>query len=677
MTFEIKNTDQIITEMKISLIENVDEINDANIGSVMDTIITVLSQQMAEQYDTLDLIYKSTRVDTAEGLDLEQIGSLVGVLRNEGSKSTGVVTFIRNSESANNFVIPLGTEVSTQPNTDEPQLFFRTINDVTFQATINDEEKLYIEGIRTYRFNQRFVNSITNVVQNSSSVNTSLYNLESFDNQTLIDSGSYTLIDDLDSTSNWSSSGAGSVSLNTSLSYLNNNSMNLLKDTSNATAVYESSITPVDISNKSLGIYFRLESQILIDTIKNIKIRFGNSGPEDNYYETEFTEFAEGWQLLVVKQNTENMTGFVNTNAINMIEIEVTMNSASNTLVADNLLVDNVHFSNHFEYSGEVISFSKDAITSNENFFVSYNPLSVDIECEAEEVGTQYNVQSRKIVFRPAPSANINRILNYSSFTGGLNTETDEEYRERIKTAEDFQNVATVNAIQTNLLALPFIADVSVVDLPERVASEEVITFDENISKYKLLNQIPIGSSITIGNSSSGDDYLFGVDFTLTINGEIEWINVANSPSNGNDFYVNYNYNKLGHAEVTIVGVAGELTTEQSEEVQEVINSVKAAGVKIDIIEPTFVEVNIEITVLYEDGSNITSVNSDIENALNSYIQSRGVGKTIYISGIIKSVMLVDNVKNVVVNDLNGSTNDLSVAVNESTILGEVTINEE
>jgi len=147
MTYTKKTLDEIKANIVLNLMNNVDEINDANIGSIVDMIVTSLSQELEEQYDDLDVVYQGTRISTATGDDLEEIGAVVGVDRNEGSEATGYVTFIRNSPASAQFTITQGSIVSTQPNTETTQYKFTVDSDTLFKTSISGEEHLFVNGV--------------------------------------------------------------------------------------------------------------------------------------------------------------------------------------------------------------------------------------------------------------------------------------------------------------------------------------------------------------------------------------------------------------------------------------------------------------------------------------------------------------------------------------------------
>jgi hypothetical protein len=75
-----------------------------------DAIANVLA---ANQEQSLDTLYDSAFVDTAEGESLENVVELIGIERSDGTDATGSVTFSRSSPAEQSYTIPEGTTVST------------------------------------------------------------------------------------------------------------------------------------------------------------------------------------------------------------------------------------------------------------------------------------------------------------------------------------------------------------------------------------------------------------------------------------------------------------------------------------------------------------------------------------------------------------------------------------
>ena len=126
MVFESKSTTQVINDILVDVIENTQEVTDLNPGSILRAISEALGQELGLQYTQLQNVFNGTRIDTATGADLENLGAIIGTPRDTGSNSSGTITFIRDSIAVADFTIPVSTILSTDPNSSEETLRFLT-----------------------------------------------------------------------------------------------------------------------------------------------------------------------------------------------------------------------------------------------------------------------------------------------------------------------------------------------------------------------------------------------------------------------------------------------------------------------------------------------------------------------------------------------------------------------
>ena len=217
MTFEVKTFDELVTEMKINLVNNVDEITDLNVGSVIYTIINTFGNTMEGIYTDLNTVYEGSRITTATGDDLEEIGLIVGITRDAGIKSTGYVTFNISSPLSSDLTIVEDSQVSTQPNTSETQLVYNVTADTIFYATVSAEEQVFLSGTYDYMMDQRFISSLTTITGTVSSaahtftVTTDYSLVEDFDG-IIIDNSSLVELNDCEAATNWVETAEGAAS---------------------------------------------------------------------------------------------------------------------------------------------------------------------------------------------------------------------------------------------------------------------------------------------------------------------------------------------------------------------------------------------------------------------------------------------------------------------------------
>ena len=92
----------------------VSPLTDFNVGSVTRTISEAIGREIAIVYQQINEAYLAGFVDTATGLSLDLVVSILGVVRKGGEFAAGLVTFFRDpASSAGAITIPEGTELST------------------------------------------------------------------------------------------------------------------------------------------------------------------------------------------------------------------------------------------------------------------------------------------------------------------------------------------------------------------------------------------------------------------------------------------------------------------------------------------------------------------------------------------------------------------------------------
>ena len=100
-------------------------------GTVIQAILAAYASNLLDLYDTLADTENQVFVDTATGSYLDRIANLVGCQRKGGEKATGTVTFSRNTPADNDILIPAGTKVRTQIDSNGNYYVFTTDSNVT------------------------------------------------------------------------------------------------------------------------------------------------------------------------------------------------------------------------------------------------------------------------------------------------------------------------------------------------------------------------------------------------------------------------------------------------------------------------------------------------------------------------------------------------------------------
>ncbi len=109
-----KQFSDIYTSMVADARQRIPRLSDFEEGSVVRSLFESFAYELAVLYEQLDLVYQAGFIDTAEGMQLDRVVAILGIKRNEPDFATGSVTFQRDSASAEESVIPIGTLVTTK-----------------------------------------------------------------------------------------------------------------------------------------------------------------------------------------------------------------------------------------------------------------------------------------------------------------------------------------------------------------------------------------------------------------------------------------------------------------------------------------------------------------------------------------------------------------------------------
>ncbi len=503
MAYTTKTFEEIMSEIKINLVNNVDEINDLNVGSVIETLISTISNTISEQYEDLDEIYNSSRISTATEDDLEQIGAIVGITRDEGSNGSGYVSFITTSPLSSDITLTQGSQVSTQPNTENEQLIYDISTTTTFSKTISEEEHTYHDGIYDYKLDQRLLDSISELKGLVSTVahtfieNTDYEIINNFSG-VIIDEDDYNMFVDCDSATGWSiSGGAVTPTVNTTTKHQGTGALNQIKTGTTydyLTYTYDiGSGNEKDLNGKQLMMNQYILDSTVLSKIEKITLSMSSDILFNNSKTLEFdaSDLSTGWNLLILDQEDPltTSTGNIDIESVRYIKIKIDLNNTTDTIASGDLIMDNYIYSTYIDYEGDIVRWIYTTGTMPDDASItktSYVPLSWEVPIESVGVGTKYNVTKDKIVYKVSTFSSISQVNNYNPITGGINIETDEELRTRIQSASDINNVATVSAIEANVLNFSYINTCNVIDMPLLEIDTESHVYSASVGKFEL-----------------------------------------------------------------------------------------------------------------------------------------------------------------------------------------------
>lgn len=681
MAITIKNKEDIINDILIDLVENVTRINDLNPGSVVRTLAEALAQETYLQYEQLKEIYDGTRILTATGDDLDNIGAIIGVTRIDGGYASGPVTFIRNSVATSNFTIPASTIVSTQPGL--TNVYQYTTTEIgQFNATIPAEVKSFYSGIRRYKLSQRLIGSITALTGTKGSAFKSFvkdtdYAIKSlFEGYVVTDNSSVVVLEACNSTASWTNStDAIAVALEGTDKIEGTNSLKLGKSGTTQDFLYyiKPLASTTNIESKKVFVNLKILDQTTLDKIEKVNIYLSSDiSPVNNYYKKviDVADLIIGWDEYVINYLADSditTLGFPNPTQIKSIKIEFELPATTTVFTSGDILIDFIYAATSEYYTGDIIEFISYAKYPDDSTNMTFNwkPLSLDINCIATEIGSDYNVSKDSVIYKVSQIPYINSINNYVSLGNGTNEETDSEYRERIQNTASSPGKASVNALENALLSVPGVRSVIVNDLPLRTIEDEAHVFNSNTLKNKLVNEVAFvdddttPTNILITNTFGGTaDYTYATDYVLDDENYVVWDAGGSVPTHGNIYYVDYQCNWLGHVDILVAGQTFPITQTLSDLIDEAILETKAAGVSVTWKEPDIVQINITctVTVNTDAGYNSVTVKENVQSAIIDWLNDMQINENVLLSEFYKVVMNIDGVSNVEITNWDGDT---------------------
>jgi uncharacterized phage protein gp47/JayE len=99
-------------------------LTDRNPGSLVRTLAESFGRELAVLRRQMENVYRSAYLDTAEGLSLDKVVALLGLVRKSREHAVGTVRFFRDSAAPADIFIPEATRVSTALN---PPALFETL----------------------------------------------------------------------------------------------------------------------------------------------------------------------------------------------------------------------------------------------------------------------------------------------------------------------------------------------------------------------------------------------------------------------------------------------------------------------------------------------------------------------------------------------------------------------
>jgi uncharacterized phage protein gp47/JayE len=698
--YTIKSQEQITNDILLDILENVSSLNDANIGSVFRQHVESISKEIKLLYDTLEAIYDSTRISTATGSDLDELGALVAKTRIPGTNASGYTTFQRNAPATSNFSIAAGNIVSTQPNIGNQQLNFIVNANTTFMSSITNEQHDFYPGTWEYQFNERFVANSSAITITGYATSTSLvysfnngsdFQIYNNYNDFLVDTNTLSEVElCIDTSGVTKSTDAETLDLSTTTKY-NDYSWKMGKTgtSSNDAYYYKTLGSNVNMTNLWLSFYIYTLDATVRGKINYIDIYLGNSGISNSYqFRLEDTDLkTTNWGRYRFRYNdsTTIVNGNPDVSAINYIRVNIVTNNASDTLTSGDVLMSYAIVSNTVEYIGDVVQWldTTSPITST-IYYVNYTPLSKEVLVTAETSGIAYNVAINKINYKVSNIPSINSVNNYVPFINGTDVESDSAFKERIQRAAQSQGKATAEAIRQAALNVPGITSAMVEDMPLTSVTSELHLYSSGVAIYQLEHEViyhdaspPANITIT-GTASAtsytfayGTDYLSIVDSNNILLSQIQWQGGGTAPDDNTYFNTAYEYNWLGHVYVYLTSSEGTPSTSLLTVVSSAVESTKAAGVTVHLISPTTIYESVIAGIKTDSSHSLTDVQDALYDSIRGYINVLGVADDVYLAKLYDVMMDVTGVTNV---NITTPSSDVTITTSQVARCGTITL---
>lgn len=723
MTFEIKQYEDIVNDIVERLLSANTNLTDLNESSILRMLIETYSLELESEefngvYQQIQAVYEATRISTSTGDDLDEIGKLVGVTRKEGAYSSSNVSMVRVTPSFVDFVVTAGTTISTQPDGETQTKRFTANEDTIFYATIDDEEQVFIDGIYDYKLEQRFYSSISGVLAYFSGVETPMVkdtNYEEVINYQgkIIDTSTIVVVDTCETITDWMAStdaDAPTADVVNKRQGTASIAGGKTGTSSSSCAYYKTYATGFDLTGKTPNLKVRIANQTELDKINYVEVSLGDSAIDYLIFNIPKSDLSVGWNELYLDTASATSQGTPQIGDIKWVKVDFQTNSAADTIANGDINIDFIIFGDIIEYQGDILRIIDDGTLpdSGTNVKTTYVPLSVEVLCTAENIGTEYNVGTGKLTYKVSQLTNIVSVYNYEMAENGEDIESDDSLRTRITESTSGLGKATVDAIETAVGALDFVTSSNVVDMPllnhtqsiafitgtadyqlgyevaqqnenlkltvdRSITTESLTDVDttisvSNASSYSTAGFIIIDDEIIQYNGVSGNDIencVRGSEGTTATTHNIS-ADAKQWYKPGTDFTVNNasqvswtgTGNEPGNGEFfdtyfeyrwlahIEVFVSGPFTftTAQNLSITTTIEDYKAAGIAYTYTTPTVVNINVNASIKLKPGFSFGTIQPLVVAALDTKINTYAISENIYISQLIDAIMGIDGV---------------------------------
>ena len=326
--------------------------------------------------------------------------------------------------------------------------------------------------------------------------------------------------------------------------------------------------------------------------------------------------------------------------------------------------------------TGDGVAFS----TTATGTIAAGNTTSADVPVVAVVAGADGNVLAGTIVKFDNKPVGVGTVTNTAPTQFGSDTESDDEFRSRIKSFIATLARCTPEALEyvAKTVSLPTGQRVTFAKAVEDLVNRGEVTLyiDDGQGTAESFEPVPIVEIMTEGLAGPPPDAAVGGEERLSLKRtpvrRLSGFTIQSTGTPGRGVLVEGTHFTLNEASGQVIFnpplVAGEIITAiytpftgLIAEVQKTIDGDpndrlnypgwRAAGVRVLTATPQILIQQVTASLVVKTGYNEASVQSDVKNALLDYINSRGISGDIIVNRLVEVMMAVDGVENLTLTD--------------------------
>lgn len=130
----------------------------------------------------------------------------------------------------------------------------------------------------------------------------------------------------------------------------------------------------------------------------------------------------------------------------------------------------------------------------------------------------------------------------------------------------------------------------------------------------------------------------------------------------------------INTVDALVLGDITPLPQSKIDEIKDVMNSVKPAGVDVLIKEPDLVSVDVKANITMRGNSRLSSIINPIIEAIEDYVNNLDIGSPLILNQLKKEILIVDD--SILDIDISEPLNNITISSNEVIRVGNININE-